>query len=326
MSCNKQKTICSNHLFFEGVSSFTEDLLLNIVEVNFKTFFDWSFLNIGAWFDAIIDEYTIYSSGFSPAQLRLVSDEFYQDGQVWEGIRKDWVWETGCFIENDEYAPIKISGLFVDDTFYNYPSGGFIINYPEGKVIFDSPVDTASDVMLNYSYRNVQIYRASDAPWFSMIQYNSFNASSVDIQRTEDGDWSIAGNHRIQLPAIVIDPISRSQSIPYEIGSNELIMEQDIGFYVLAENKNDRNKLLDILRLQQGITIDLYNTSEIAQNNHYPLDYNGDINPSGFMYPEMVQNYHWRTCYIKNISLYEVESITPNFHQGLARATLEIIS
>ena len=85
MVCDKTKRICSNHLFFEGVSSYNEDLLLNIVEANFKTFFDWSFLHIGAWFDATIDEYTIYSSGgFSPAQLKLSFDEFYEDGQVWQ--------------------------------------------------------------------------------------------------------------------------------------------------------------------------------------------------------------------------------------------------
>jgi hypothetical protein len=326
MVCDKTKTICSNHLFFEGVSSYNEDLLLNIVEANFKTFFDWSFLHIGAWFDATIDEYTIYSSGFSPAQLKSSSDEFYDDGQVWQGMRKDWVYETGCFVESEEYGPIAISGLYIDDIFHEYPSSNFYINYSDGRVVFNDPIPVDSEIKLNYSYRSVQVYRASDAPWFSMIQYNTLNDSNVDIQRTEDGDWSIAGNHKIQLPAIVIDPISRSQSRPYEIGSNELIMEQDIGFYVLAENKNDRNKLLDILRLQQGITIDLYNTSTVAQNNHYPINYQGDINPSGMMYPEIVSNYHWRTCFLKNLSLFEIESVNPNFHQGLVRATLEIIS
>lgn len=331
MSCPPKK-ICSNHVVFEGVYSITEDLLLNIVEANFKTFFDWAFLNIRAFFDVEIDEYTIYDQTYSAAQLKPYHDEVYQDGQVWQGMRKDWVWETGCFLPSGTCTtlscqiPIEISGVYVDGNFVSYPGNGYFINYPEGQVIFDSAIPITSDVKINYSYRHIQVYRASDAPWFSTIQYNSFNSQAMNIEKTEEGDWSIAGNHRIQLPAIVIDPISRSYSRPYQIGSNDLVMEQDIGFYVLAETKNERNKILDILRLQQGITIQLYNTSDVVQSGVYPLEYNGDINPSGLMYPDLVSNFPWRTCLLKNVSLYEVESISPNFHQGLARATLEIIS
>lgn len=324
MPCISGYDVCRSTVVFQGLSSIADDLLLNITEANFKTFFDWAFLDLGAWFDAEIDEYSIYSSGIQQSQLLPVADEAYVDGQVWQGIRKDWVYETGCVVQDTQ--PTVISGLYVDDSFYSYPSGDFTINYPDGRVIFDSPIDTSSSVKMNYSYRNVQVYRASDAPWFSEIQYGSFNNSDVDIQRMEDGNWSIAGNHRVQLPAIIIDPISRSQSIPYEIGSRNLVISQDIGFYVLAETKNERNKLLDILRLQQGMTITLYDTNRVAQNEVFPLGPNLDINPSGLMYPDLVSTYPYRQCYLRSINLFEIESLTPYFHQGLARATVEIIS
>lgn len=324
MPCISGYDVCRSTVVFQGLSSIADDLLLNITEANFKTFFDWAFLDLGAWFDAEIDEYSIYSSGIQQSQLLPVADEAYVDGQVWQGIRKDWVYETGCVVQDTQ--PTVISGLYVDGSFYSYPSGDFTINYPDGRVVFDSPIDTSSSVKMNYSYRNVQVYRASDAPWFSEIQYGSFNNSDVDIQRMEDGNWSIAGNHRVQLPAIIIDPISRSQSIPYEIGSRNLVISQDIGFYVLAETKNERNKLLDILRLQQGMTITLYDTNEVAQNEVFPLGPNLDINPSGLMYPDLVSTYPYRQCYLRAINLFEIESLTPYFHQGLARATVEIIS
>lgn len=44
------------------------------------------------------------------------------------------------------------------------------------------------------------------------------------------------------------------------------------------------------------------------------------------MYPDMVDQYPWRKCFIKNISLFEMDSTTPNLYQGMARATVEIIS
>lgn len=324
-SSNKPTSTCSSSLLFKGVNAISEDLLLNVVEANFKTFFDWAFLNLGAWFDATIDEYTIYSSGFSPATLLPVVDEAYEDGQVWQGMRKDWVWETGCFM--DDSAPIEISGLYINNTYYPHSSSGdYFVDYPNGRVVFDTAIDTSSSVELNHSYRNIQIYRASDSPWFSTLQFNSYNPGDLDLQRSEDGNWSIDGIHRVQLPAIVIEPISRSQSRPFEIGSRSLIVQQDIGFYVLAETKNERNKLLDILRLQQDLTMKLYDTNSLAQSGEYPLDYRGDINLSGVMYPDMVQNYYWRKCEIKSVNLFEIESINPEFHQGLARATIEIIS
>lgn len=322
---NRPNGPCNSSLLFKGVNTISEDLLLNIIEANFKTFFDWAFLNIGGWFDATIDEYTIYSSGFSPSTLVPVADEAYDDGQVWQSMRKDWIWETGCFMDDSE--PVMISGLFIDSIYYPHSSSGdYLIDYPNGRVIFNDPINTSSEVAINHSYRNIQVYRASDSPWFNTLQTYSFNASDPDIQRSADGNWSIGGNHRVQLPAIIIEPISRSQSRPFEIGSKSLIIQQDIGFYVLAESKNERNKILDILRLQQDHLITLYNTNSLAQSGEYPLDYNGDINPDGLMYPDMIANHSWRKCEIKNVNLYEIESIRPELHQGLARATLEIIS
>jgi hypothetical protein len=44
------------------------------------------------------------------------------------------------------------------------------------------------------------------------------------------------------------------------------------------------------------------------------------------MYPDIIDAYPWRKCLIKNISLFEIDSPHPNLHQGMARATMEIIS
>ena len=99
-----------------------------------------------------------------------------------------------------------------------------------------------------------------------------------------------------------------------------------MSFYVLAETKNDRNKILDILRLQQDLTINLYNTNTLSQADQYPLEYNGDRKNNALMYPDIVSHYLWRKCFIKSVNLFEIDSITPNLFQGLARATLEVIS
>ena len=315
-------TNCNINTTFKGVNNIGDDFLLNILESNFKMYFDWALLNIGSWFDVQIDDQTVYGVN-SHSQLLPTYDPSYSDGQVWQGIRKDWVWEQNILYKDN--SPIQISSVLVDSQVIPKASN-FNIDYPLGRIIFHSPISISSVVKASYSYKFVQVYRASDSPWFNIIQYSSYNTSNEDIKQMDNGEWAIGANHRIQLPTIIIESLPRSRSMPYELGSDNLILEQDIGFYVLAENKNDRNKLLDIIRLQQDATLQLFDTNLVAQNDAFPLDYNGDKKNSALMYPDLISQYSWRKCFIKNVNLIELDSPHINFHQGAARATLEIIS
>lgn len=318
MSCNP------NNTGFKGVTSISDDLLLNILETNFKMFLDWSFLQIGGWFDAkITNNTTIYGNYNPPAKLLLVDDPSYNAGQVWQGIRKDWVWESGISYANS--SPINISGIYLNNTFLPVGSG-YVINYPDGRVVFDNAKPKTSNINVNHSYRFVQVYRSSDSPWFPTVQYPSLNNNDADIKKLSNGEWSIAGNHRIQLPAIVIESVPRSRSKPYELGSTGLWLEQDLAFYVLAENKNDRNKILDILRLQQDLTINLFDSNAVAANDKFPIDHNGDKKLDSLMYPQIIENFYWKKCTIKDMRLFEMDSITPDFYRGMASATMEVIA
>jgi hypothetical protein len=313
---------CDFNSCFKGVENISQDLLLNILEANFKMYLDWSFLKIGSWINAEKPNSTIYGKN-NHFKLIPVDDISYSSGQVWQGIRKDWVWETNINYGSD--SPIVISSISIDGSVVP-KAGNFVVNYPNGLVIFNSPISASAVVELNYSYRFVQVHRSSESPWFNLIQYSSFNTANEDIQQINTGEWAIGSHHRIQLPCIIIEAIPRSRSRPYELGNSLLWLEQDLVFYVLAENKNDRNKLLDIIRLQQDATLQLFDTNKVAQDDAFPLDYNGDIKSTPLMYPNLIDQYSWRKCFIKNVNLVELDSKHTNFHQGAARATLEIIS
>lgn len=317
-------SICDCRTTFKEVGNISNDFFLNIIEGNFKIYFDWAFLKIGAWFDVNRPDETIFG-GNSHYKLLSFKDPGYDDGQIWQGVRKDWVWESGINF-NSTSNPIVISGIYINNSFVAKSSNSFTIDYPNGRVILNNAVNTNSNITINYSYRFVQTYRSVDAPWFNTLQYSSLQTDNKDISQADSGDWIIASNHRIQLPAIVIEAAPRSRSLPFELGSNSLILEQDIVFHVLAENKSDRNKLLDILRLQQDSVIWLYDTNKIAQDDNFPLNYNGDLKNNPLMYPNIIDQYQWRKCWIKNVQLFEIDSIHPNMHRGMIRATLEIIS
>jgi len=314
---------CIPNTCFKNVDSISDDFLLNILEANFKTYLDWAFLKIGAWFDVNADYGGIHG-GNPHIKLLPVIDSSYSNGQVWQTIRKDWVWETG--IAYNSGIPIDVSGIYINSSFVPLNSGTYKINYPQGRITFNSPVSTSANILANYSYRYVQVYRANDAPWFNKIHYSSLQNDNKDIVRADDGTWSIGSYQRIQMPAIIVESVPRSRSFPYELGNDNLRIEQDLELKIVAENKNDRNKLLDILRLQQDNVIILYNSNTLAANEDFPLDYDGSRKSGALMYPDMVSQYKYRTCFIKSVDLFELDSVHPNLHMGMARVTTEIIS
>ena len=111
------------------------------------------------------------------------------------------------------------------------------INYPLGRVIFDAniPAITAA-VTASYSYRFVQVYRANDVPWWQQLQYRSFRVDDAMFTQSGDGDWAIGGQHRIQMPCVIIEAVPRATSRPFQLGDGSYWVNQDVLCHVIAEN------------------------------------------------------------------------------------------
>ena len=305
---------CSVINRLQHINNYVDQLILNTLEVNMKAFLDNALLHIGAWTDVTTGNNTIYNTS-TPDKLSPIKDPSYDDGCVWKSFRKDWLWEREAFADQDAIINPVI-------TVNNIVTTGFHIDYPNGRVVFITPVSPTSTVRAVYSYRNIQVYRSSDAPWWQLLQYGSLQPPEIVNQ---SGDWSIGPHHRIQMPCIVIDSVPRSRNMPHELGSKSLKIEQDLIFNVLAENKNDRNQLLDIIRLQQDNTIWLYDINKAAREDKLPLNYLGDKNTNGLTYENLINEYKWAKTFFKNVVLSEVQSVDMGLYEGLARATFEII-
>jgi len=312
---------------FKLVDDFSQNTVINEIESNLKLWFDWCLLGIGAWNDVEIPTsgyYGVYHT------LRVVNDDAYADGQVWEGVRKDWVWETGVEFDDDgdNPDPIQITGVVVDGIGYTSDDAtyGWHINYPLGRVVFDSAIATNSTVQVEHSYRYVQVYKADSVPWFREFQFASLKPNDNYFQQIGSGNWVVGGNHRIQLPTIVIEAVSRGDTRPYELGNGALVIEQDVLFHIFAENRYDRNNLLDVCRFQADKTIWLMNTNTLITNGAFPLDYRGMLTGTN-MYPDLVQDstYQWRKCRFVDNHISYIESIHPHLYEGVVRSTLEVV-
>ena len=313
---------------FKGITNYGETQILTELENNLKHFIDWGMLSIGGWSDVSIDTSVPDGYGGAPATLRYVEDPSYTDGQVWQGFRQDWIYESGVdfTVAGTGYNPtnIQASGVQVGGI---YQTTGYHINYPLGRVVFDSAISTGSTVKVNYSYRNVQVVVADNAPWWRELQLRSFR--SDDIQFTQDdrsGDWSIPGFSRIQLPAIIIEAVPRGSSRPYEMGNGSLWIEQDIIFHILADDRISRNKLVSILQVQNDKGIWLFDSDVVAASGAFPLDYRGE-RVNGNVYPDLVDTtqYRYKKCRFIRTEVSEVDTWHPQLYEGTVRTTCEFV-
>jgi|TARA_R100000306_G_scaffold46521_1_gene44149 hypothetical protein len=316
---------CTISTQLQRVSNVGNTLLNSELESNLKSYLDWGLLGIGGWFNVTIPTSGAFGGTFD--KLRLVDDPAYSAGQIWESARKDWVWETG--IPYTGGTPVSITGVSIDGTFYGtgdatYPHH---YNYPLGRVVFDSPISTTSTVKLEYSYRNVQTYIADQAPWWDELQYNSMRVDDATFNEVSSGNWGILANHRVQMPAVVIEVVPRRIFQPYELGSSNNFITQDVLFHIVAESRWWRNQLVDIISIQKDNTLMLYDSNKLADSGAYPLDYRGMVIAPQNNYSGIVNTpgYQYTSARITDMGVTEMESYNSRLYEGTVRASFEVI-
>jgi len=315
MSCNYQP-----HL--QNVESLGQYILYTQLEHNIKHFLDWGFLNIGGFVNINRPTNNINNTaGFH--KLSVVTDPAYTNGKVWETFKKQWVYESGIMYSGS--PPITISGIYVNNTFIPGPTGNvnypYSFNYELGRVIFNNPISTTADVQMNYSFKSIQTYKSNDSfsDWKYLQEYTF---------KTGDVDKNIPANHRIQLPTIIVEPISKSDFKGYELGSTKYWANQSVLLHVFAENYVEKNNIVDIIRLQKDKNIRLYDLSKVVKNKIYSLNPNGSKNLSGQNYDQLVSDdseYLWRNGYINNVSVMDMDVLNLSIYYSTIRLDLEII-
>lgn len=317
MSCDLTNT-------FNNITNLGENYLINQLEDNLKSFLDWGFLNIGGFINVDIPTSGLYGGNFS--QLKNTSQPGYKDGQVWQSFRKDWVWETG--ISYNSFQPNIFSGCYINNTFYAGPtgSGGFTysVNYPLGQIIFNRPINSTTPITASYSYKWCQIYKGSTTPQWKELQGLTYQPSP-SINQKASGEYNVGASHRIQMPAIIIEPIARSYSQPWQLGSYDFAIDQDILLHIFTENASDNHRIVDIIRLQKDKSIKMYDTNKIVRSGVFPLLYNGSINSSGLCYTDLLKQFYWNLCFFKDISVLNMESANKNLYWCTLRLTAQVI-
>ena len=320
-----------SYLKFKGISDIGESLLSEQLEANIVEYLKWGFLGIGGFTNIYRATSGIYGGRFDV--LRAVKDPNYTDGRVWEAPRKDWVWESGV---DYTHQPIAISGVYVNNTFYDSTTTGVYkhyINYPDGQVIFDNPIAGSSTVQVEYSYRNYFITHSS-VPWFRQLFTATHRPDNSQFTQTGSGMYEILAQNRVQLPAIIVEIVPDRDSRPLQIISSPSgggqIVSQDVLFHIISEGTpHARNKAVDVITYQKDATLALFDKNEIIDDNAFPLDYRGALNTGALTYPEWVKfpenggQYFWSKMYISKMRTIPTPS-NPPLYRATVKGTFEI--
>ena len=175
--------------------------------------------------------------------------------------------------------------------------------------------------------RNIQVYVADQAPWWDELQYDSLRVDDPSYSVAGSGSWGILSNHRVQMPAIVIEAVPRRRFTPYQIGDTSQFVRQDVLFHIVAESRWWRNQLIDIISLQKDNRIWLYNSNTVASSGAFPLDFRGMAVANPNNYDDIVDTEEYRYLFARmtDMTVSEMNSYNSRLQEGTVRATFEVV-
>lgn len=345
-----------NYTKFDKVDNIGDSTVGVLLRDNLISFFDWAFVDSGGFYNVDAPGSGIY--GDYRHNLRLVDDPNYSSGQVWEGFRSNWVWQSGLTCEQQpntmtnlrdatDYPNSRrlpgVSGVFVNGAFQPTSGVGTYkhhIDYPRGRVVFDSAINTTDTVTAEFSYKAFNVVPA-DSTFFREVQYR-IDQGGEDFTLTGSGDYTQLAETRLQLPAVAVEVLTRRDLKPYALGGQHYINTQAL-FHVLAEDDYTKDKLLDIISFQDEKTLYMFDSDRIGRSGVFPLDYRGSTRNTdkdgnvvnSLRYPELVQpsgdgGYRYEgvvggKMVLKDAIVQESGDISPNLYHGVVRTTIEVI-
>lgn len=311
----------------KGFNTVFDATLNNEIQDGLVEYFDWALLEKGNYFNVTRGE--LSPSGQDYSRLRLSSNDNYSLGKVWEGFRKNWIWQSGISfspapIVGTNNAKPGISGVYVNDVFYPSTTSGayaHYVDYTNGKIVFDNAIPSGSKVQAEHSYKWINIVYADAVPWLNEVQSKTLEPGSTFLQK-DKGTYNIPPEARLQLPAIAIELVPSRTFKSYQLGGGQWVYT-DVLFHCIAEDEYTRNKLVDIVSLQSDKNIELFNSNLINTSGAFPIDYRGTPVSGALRYPDLVDKFNGGLLRITNVNVQQMNMINNNLYGGVVRVTTE---
>jgi hypothetical protein len=283
------------------------------VKSNLDLWLNDLFLRDGHFTNISVGETDIY--GHNLSQLISVADEDYAMGQVWQSHFKGWVWESGIAPSDTGVSPpVLASGATINGVFWSRASG-LHIDYPNGRVILDTPIATGGTVYATFSYKAVLV---DFADTFENETKDFYVETSRKDNPWQTGLLSYPLKNQRTLPIVMIDLRSR-QNAAYELGSASNVAEIRGSFHIWARDSYMKDIVEDLVEQQEHTTLFGIDFNLAPQ----PLDYYGDKNGAWTSYSAFA--YETSPYLFKRIYIDELNQITENAWFNIERGRINFL-
>lgn len=232
----------------------------SLLKLNLKNFLDMVFLREGAFTNIASgvlfngqDPSLLLPDADAPAELGL------SFGQVYQSPFREWVHETNVPLDGTpiQISPTEVSGVYVQGAHRapDDPVFGHVIDYFNGRVIFNSPQINVGPIQANYAFRHVRV-------GFENNFNQQFREGYLEHQigtNPETSQHLVYPSGMFQpFPAVFIEA-DRRELTPYEMGNRSAVLHQEVKFHIWALDDLQRDDIIDIIDSQWRKTLPIVN-------------------------------------------------------------------
>ncbi len=223
-----------------GAPSHSREIRSSIIE-----FLKWALLEAGS--------YKNIADADPFGTLRLQKDANYSDYKVFASRRGFWPWETTTAQSTQPSSiSVLVNGVTANPATY-------IVDYNNGRIIFNSAKSSSDVVTANYPVREIVVY---DGGIRQVRELDFLSAKSDDFRLATAGgsgvDLEVPNSRKAHLPCIVVNNGYDFSAVGNEIGTTRLKANQDIYLECFSDNGWYLDWIHDTLVLEQDNVIPTY--------------------------------------------------------------------
>lgn len=305
------------HTHLNVVNSFSDPILMEQIEQNLVAFFDWGLLEAGAFVNVPVGTPGT-DDPHADEKLYPLQKDGVVTGKIWQSTHANWCYEVGL---DRSGQPFVADGVYINGVFHqtSTTTGSFAhyLDFVHGRAVFNSPIPTNSLVQIKYSYRQVGFYSQA-VPWFRPAVLDAFLLE----QSENSGIIALLDDYRVSTPLVVVEAVMRRDLSGMMLGSGTHKVRQDVLFHVIAETKQDRDKISDIITFQQNKTFYLFDINQRRLQDRFALDWKGSLRSDAVYYPGLVAS-PWKRAYFVKTQGQDINLKLPLF-RSVVRATIEL--
>jgi hypothetical protein len=294
----------------------------NKIYSNLKAHLDDKLVGRG-WFDNVASGETDWGSNNLSQLLPVQNDPSYPldtgtTVHVWQGYRRNWVSESGVVLWasgiSDPTIPrsVFVSGVSSGVKDFGDTVSGLAIDFRNGRVLFETPILATTTIEVAHSYKDVWVDTLSRDMITTQVT-SVDNTKRIIINNVPSGEVG-------QLPMILMEIADSPSPVGRELGGG-LIMSPVVHLHVVAENRYDKDELIDFLQYQTHKTIRMIDY-DLAPNQ---FTYEGDFATTWEKLTDLTTNYQGSQIWFKGVTLVNSDDIAEDgYYTALVKMELEI--